>query len=63
MLVQYTPVGALDQAAQQRLAAAARALLMTNEAARGHVMFEGKYFRVSEVQGLVSSSRQFLAEG
>jgi hypothetical protein len=63
MLIQYTKISSLDQAAKNRLAAQAKQLLMTTEASRGHVMFEGKHFSVSEVQQLISQSRQFLAEG
>jgi len=63
MLVQYTPVNSLSLEQRQRLAQAARVLLTMNEASTGRVMWEGKYFQVSEIQALVSSSRQFLQEG
>lgn len=63
MLVQYTPVSTLDAAARQRLIASAQSLLLTNEASRGHVMFEGRYFSTSEVRAAASSNKTFLAEG
>ena len=63
MLVTYTPVSSLDSAARQRLIAQAQSLLLTNEASRGHVMFEGKYFSANEVRASASSNRTFLAEG
>ena len=63
MLVQYTSVSSLDSAARQRLIAQAQSLLLTNEASRGHVMFEGKYFSANEVRAAASSNRTFLAEG
>lgn len=63
MLVTYTPVSSLDSAARQRLIAQAQSLLLTNEASRGHVMFEGKYFSANEVRTAASSNRTFLAEG
>ena len=63
MLVTYTPVSSLDSAARQRLIARAQSLLLTNEASRGHVMFEGKYFSANEVRAAASSNRTFLAEG
>lgn len=63
MLVTYTPVSSLDSAARQRLIAQAQSLLLTNEASRGHVMFEGKYFSANEVRAAASSNRTFLAEG
>lgn len=63
MLVQYTPVASLDPGTRARLIAAASSLLMTNEAARGHVMFEGKYFSANEVRAVASSNRTFLSEG
>lgn len=62
MLVQYTPVSSLSQEQRQRLAQAARVLLTMNEAAEGRVMWEGKYFQVTEIQALASSTRQFLRE-
>lgn len=52
MLIQYTPVSALDQNARARLAAALTGLLQTTEAARGYVMFEGRYFAVSDLQSI-----------
>lgn len=63
MLVTYTPVSSLDAATRQRLIQQARSLLLTNEAADGRVMFEGKYFHSNEVQALSSSNRTFLTEG
>lgn len=63
MLIQYTPVSSLDAATKQRLAAQARNLMLTNEAADGRVMFEGRYFHAAEVQALSSSNRTFLSEG
>lgn len=63
MLIQYTPVSSLDAATRQRLIDQARSLLLTNEASEGRVMFEGKYFHVSEVQAAASSNRTFLTEG
>jgi len=63
MLIQYTPVSSLSTEARQRLIASAQSLLLTNEASRGHVIFEGKYFNVSEVRAAASSNRIFLAEG
>lgn len=62
MLIQQTPISALDSAAQARLRAAARGLLQTNEAAQGYVMFEGKYFSVAAVQQLIGDGRQLLRE-
>ena len=52
MLVQYTPVSSLDQAAKARLAAALSGLLQTTEAARGYVMFEGRYFSVADLSSI-----------
>ena len=62
MLIQQTPISALDQAAQARLRAAARGLLQTNEASLGYVMFEGKYFSTAAVQQLIGDGRQMLRE-
>ena len=63
MLIQYTPVSALKSDEKTRLRAAVTAgLMFTTEAARGYVMFEGKYFRVQEVQSLSSGTRQLLQE-
>ena len=62
MLIQYTSVSSLDASALQRLKSSAGRLLQSNEALRGeYVMFEGKYFRDAEVQGM-SSTRQLLQE-
>ena len=63
MLITYTPVSSLDAAARQRLIAQAQSLLLTNEASRGHVLFEGKYFSANEVRAVASSNKTFLAEG
>jgi hypothetical protein len=63
MLIQYTAIASLDQASRARLAQAASGLMHTTEAANGYVMFEGKYFHVSEVQRLQGGSRQLLQEG
>lgn len=60
MLVQYTPITALDTVAQARLKAAASGLLQTHEAMQGFVMFEGKYFSASAVQQLVATKPQIL---
>ena len=62
MLIQYTSVSSLDSSTKARLAQAAAGLMHTTEAANGYVMFEGKYFHVSEVQGLGGSGRQLLQE-
>lgn len=63
MLVQYTPISSLSADARLRLIASAQSLLLTNEASRGHVMFEGKYFSANEVRAAASSNKTFLAEG
>jgi hypothetical protein len=63
MLIQYTSTSSLDASTKARLAAAASGLMRTTEAAQGYVMFEGKYFRVAEVQSLGGSGRQLLQEG
>lgn len=62
MLIQYTSVSSLDASTKARLAQAASGLMRTTEAANGYVMFEGKYFRVAEVQSLGGSGRQLLQE-
>jgi hypothetical protein len=62
MLIQYTPVSSLDPATKQRLIAQSKSLLLTNEAAEGRVMFEGKYFHATEVLALSSLNRTFLTE-
>ena len=62
MLIQQTPISALDPAAQARLRAAAHGLLQTNEAALGYVLFEGRYFSVAAVKQLIGDNRQFLRE-
>ncbi len=62
MLITYTPISSLDAQTKQRLIQQARSLLLTNEAAEGRVMFEGKYFHANEVQALSSSNRTFLTE-
>lgn len=62
MLVQYTAVSFLDNAARNRLMAVAGALLHTNEAQQGYVIFEGKTFSVLEVRALAQRPPQFLTE-
>ena len=63
MLIQYTPISSLDQAARARLKRAASGLLTTNEASLGYVMFEGKYYSAVAVQQLADDTRQILTEG
>lgn len=60
MLVEYTPITALDAAARERLKSAASGLLQTYEAQQGFVMFEGKYFSAASVQQLLGSKPQNL---
>ncbi len=49
MLVQYTSVSSLDEFAKARLRQAIPQLKLTHEATLGQVLFDGKYFRLSEV--------------
>jgi hypothetical protein len=64
MLIQYTSIGALDASAILRLKQASSGLLQTTEAAQGYVLFEGKYFSVSDVRSLtIPPTPQILTEG
>jgi hypothetical protein len=62
MLIQYASVAALDAATKSRLRQALPVLSQTTEAAQGHVMFDGKYYRLSEVMALGNGGPQLLQE-
>jgi hypothetical protein len=64
MLIELSSVQSLDASARARMIASAQNLLHTNEAQRGHVFFEGKYYSTSAVQSLLTArAPQFLSEG
>lgn len=64
MLVELSSVQNLDAGAKARMITSAQNLLHTNEAQRGHVAFEGKYYSTSAVQSLLATrAPQFLSEG